>query len=166
MTEHEVRIDELTRRLQALEDERAIRNALISYGWAVDSNDQDAAASLYSDGCVVQVNGNRAFHGRDGVRDLVRSDTHQALLPNCAHLTGPVVIQVDGDRAWAAGYLAVVLRTPAGYEIWRQGCGRWELERHAQEWLVVRRVSVPVGSAQAQALLSEGLADLARRPAT
>jgi ketosteroid isomerase-like protein len=166
MTEHETRIEELTRRLQALEDEWAIRNALISYGWAVDSNDPDATASLYAEECVIEVNGNKAFHGREGVRNLVRSDTHQSLLPNCAHLTGPLAIQVDGDRACATGYLAVVLRTGTKYEIWRQGCGRWELERRGAEWLVVRRISVPVGSAEAQALLSQGLADLVRRPAT
>ena len=35
-------IEQPTRRVQALEDERSIHRALVQYGFAVDSNDADA----------------------------------------------------------------------------------------------------------------------------
>ena len=41
-------VRELTRRVQALEDERAICRTLVRYGFAVDSDDPEATAALYT----------------------------------------------------------------------------------------------------------------------
>jgi uncharacterized protein (TIGR02246 family) len=146
------------RRVGLLEDERAIRDLVTRHGFAVDSNNADLAASLYTDDCTIELNGDEVLSGPSAAGDLVQSETHQKLLPNCAHITGPILVEITGDHAVANGYIAVVLRSGTGFEIWRQGCGRWELERQDGCWRIQRRASVPVGSDAAQQLLTLCLA--------
>jgi len=149
----------LERRVQRLEDERAIHRTLVRYGFAVDSGDGDATADLYTHDCVIELDfdGGRTFTGREGAKGLVDDETHQSLLPDCAHLIGPVAIEVDGDHAIATGYATVVRRTGDDFAIWREGCGRWDLERRDGEWRISHRTSIAIGSAAAQALLAAGL---------
>jgi ketosteroid isomerase-like protein len=150
-------IDDLARRVQELEDERAIHRTLVRYGFAVDSNDADALVTLYTDDTVIEIDGTPLFHGSDGARALVNSPAHQAILPNCAHMIGPLSIQVDGDHAVAVGYACVVVRDDDGLQIWREGCNRWELERRADAWQIARRQSFAVGTPGAQDILRSGL---------
>jgi ketosteroid isomerase-like protein len=149
----------LERRVQRLEDERAIHRTLVRYGFAVDSGDADATADLYTHDCVIELDfeGGRTLHGREGAKALVDDETHQSLLPACAHLIGPVAIEVDGDHAVATGYATVVRRSGDDFAIWREGCGRWELVRRDGEWRISHRTSIAIGSAAAQALLTSGL---------
>jgi ketosteroid isomerase-like protein len=149
----------LERRVQRLEDERAIHRTLVRYGFAVDSGDADATADLYTHDCVIELDfgGGRTFRGREGAKALVDDETHQSLLPACAHLIGPVAIEVDGDHAVATGYATVVRRSEDDFAIWREGCGRWELVRRDGEWRISHRTSIAIGSAAAQALLTAGL---------
>ena len=149
----------LERRVQRLEDERGIHRTLVRYGFAVDSGDADATADLYTHDCVIELDfeGGRTFRGREGAKALVENETHQSLLPACAHLIGPVAIEVDGDHAVATGYATVVRRSGDDFVIWREGCGRWELVRRDGEWRISHRTSIAIGSAAAQALLTAGL---------
>ena len=149
----------LERRVQRLEDEREIHRTLVRYGFAVDSGDADATADLYTHDCVIELDfeGGRTFRGREGAKALVENETHQSLLPACAHLIGPVAIEVDGDHAVATGYATVVRRSGDDFVIWREGCGRWELVRRDGEWRISHRTSIAIGSAAAQALLTAGL---------
>lgn len=157
MAELEQQVAELTRRVRELEDEQAIHRTLVRYGFAVDSNDADALTQLYTDDCVIEIDGVPLFRGSDGARALVNSAPHQAILPNCAHMMGPFSIEVDGDRAVAVGYACVVVRDGDDTRIWREGCNRWELERRASGWLISRRQSFGVGNTGAQEILKGGL---------
>jgi ketosteroid isomerase-like protein len=159
MTITDEQFQALERRVQRLEDERAIQRTLVRYGFAVDSGDAEATAALYTHDCVIELDfgGGRTFSGHEGAKGLVEDETHQSLLPDCAHLIGPVAIEVDGDHAVATGYATVVRRTGDDYAIWREGCGRWQLVRADGVWRISRRTSIAVGSAAAQALLAEGL---------
>jgi ketosteroid isomerase-like protein len=159
MTDIEPRIEELERRLRRVEDEQAIHRTLVRYGFAVDVGDSEATADLYTHDCLIELDfaGGRTFRGRPGAKALVDDETHQSLLPNCAHLIGPLSVVVDGDRAVATGYAMVVKRHGDSFAIWRQGCGRWELVRRGDEWRISHRTSMAVGSAAAQVLLSGGL---------
>lgn len=150
-------IEDLAQRVQALEDERAIHRTLVRYGFAVDSDDAEALVALYTDDTVIEIDGTPLFHGSDGARALVRSPAHQAILPNCAHMIGPLSIEVDGDHAVAVGYACVVVRGDEAFTIWREGCNRWELERRADGWQIARRQSFAVGTPGAQDILRSGL---------
>jgi ketosteroid isomerase-like protein len=149
----------LERRVQRLEDERAIQRTLVRYGFAVDSGDAEATAVLYTHDCVIELDfdGGRTFRGHEGAKGLVDDETHQSLLPDCAHLIGPMSVEVDGDHAVATGYATVVRRTGDEFAIWREGCGRWELVRQDGTWRISHRTSIAVGSAAAQALLKAGV---------
>lgn len=150
-------IEDLAQRVQALEDEREIHRTLVRYGFAVDSDDAEALVELYTDDTVIEIDGTPLFHGSDGARALVRSPAHQAILPNCAHMIGPLSIEVDGDHAVAVGYACVVVRGDEAFTIWREGCNRWELERRADGWQIARRQSFAVGTPGAQDILRSGL---------
>jgi uncharacterized protein (TIGR02246 family) len=147
----------LLARVEALEDERAVHDTLVRYGFAVDSDEADGMAALYAEDCEIDIDGTSFMHGRGQARGIVTSTIHQSLLPNCAHVMGPFVIQVDGPRAVATGYQTVFLDRDAQTRVWRQSYGRWELEKRDGRWQILRRTSRRVGHAEAQGLLSRGL---------
>jgi SnoaL-like domain len=153
----EARLDELTRRVAALEDERAVVDLLTRYGFAVDSDDPPATAALYAADCVVEIDGDDSIRSAGDMAAMVRGRGHQSLLPNCAHQMGPFSVRIDGDRATATGYGRVYLRTDEGFRIWRVSAGRWELARRDGRWEVTRRWTRAIGSAEAQRLLNDGL---------
>src|SRR5574341_459342 len=142
----EERIGELTRRVQALEDELAIHRVIIRYGLAVDVGDADGAAAVFSEDTVYDVDVG-VMRGRQGVRDMVRSERHQRMVGHCAHQIGPAVVEVQGDRAVATGYSRVYLHTDAGIHLYRVSCNRWELRRHPDGWQIAHRTTRVLGHA-------------------
>ena len=142
-------------RLSALEDREAIRNLIASYGPLADSGNADAVAALWVKDGSYAVGGMAEAKGRAAIAALIDGDTHRALMAaGCAHLLGPVAIDLDGDRAVARGHSVVFRNTPSGFEVWRVSANRWELVRTDDGWRVERRVNTPLdGSEVAQALL-------------
>jgi ketosteroid isomerase-like protein len=157
MTDTTQALEDLAHRVQVLEDERAIHRTLVRYGFAVDSNDADALVTLSTADTVIEIDGTPLFRGSEGARALVNSPAHQAILPNCAHVIGPLSIEVSGDHAVAVGYACVVVRDGDALQIWREGCNRWELERRGDDWQIARRQSFAVGTPGAQEILGSGL---------
>lgn len=144
MTNLERRLDELARRVQALEDELAIHRLIVRYGLAVDAGDADAAAATFTDDGVYDVDVG-VMRGPAAVAAMVRGDRHQAMVGRCAHQIGPAVVEVDGDRAIAVGYSRVYLATEGGVEIYRVSSNRWQLERRAGAWGIVHRTTRLLG---------------------
>src|SRR2546422_5508311 len=64
-------VADLARRVRALEDELAIHRQIVRYGFAVDTGDADAAAALFTEEAVYDVDGPLRMEGRDGVRAMV-----------------------------------------------------------------------------------------------
>jgi hypothetical protein len=153
----EARLEALTRRVQTLEDERAVVDVLTRYGFAVDSDDPDGTGSLYTEACTIEIDGRTDIRNREDVANMVRGAGHQSLLPNCAHQMGPFSVRVDGDTATATGYGTVYLHTDAGFRVRRVSAGRWELRRIEGRWQIERRWTRALGSAEAQELLHRGL---------
>lgn len=152
-------IADLSRRLEELEDERAVRNVITRYCFAVDAEDVDATEALYWEDCEVSVD-NRIFHrGSKEVRNIVTGRMHQSILPNCSHIFAPFLVEMRGSRAIATGYANVIVRKPdgAGHYIWRQSYNRFEMEKRGGVWKVHRRLSISAGSAEAQATLKQAL---------
>ena len=149
MDDLERQVDELTRRVQALEDELAIHRLIVRYGLAVDTGDAEGAAAVFTEDAVYDVDGPLRMEGRQGVRAMVLGPRHQAMLPNCAHQIGPAVVEVTGDRAVATGYSRVYVRRETGIEIYRVSFNRWELERRDGAWLIARRTTRLLGHEEA-----------------
>jgi ketosteroid isomerase-like protein len=151
------RVDELTRRVQRLEDERAVVDVLTRYGFAVDSDEADATAAMYAEDCTVEIDGTIAMRNRADMAAMVRGPRHQSLLPRCAHQMGPFSVRIDGDVATATGYGRVYLRTEDGFGVFRVSAGRWELHRRGDGWEIAHRWTRAIGTADAQRLLHDGL---------
>ncbi|MGC1470745.1 MAG: nuclear transport factor 2 family protein [Sphingorhabdus sp.] len=147
--------DSLETRLCVLEDKEAIRELIARYGPLADSGDSEGVASLWADDGSYAVGGIAEAKGRAAIAGLIDGETHRQLMRGgCAHLLGPVAIELDGDVAIARGHSVVFRQTDAGFEVWRVSANRWELERGTAGWQVRRRVNAPLdGSEAARALL-------------
>lgn len=86
------------------DDHAEIRNLLARYCLTLDLDDHEGWVSLYTPDGVFEVYG-RQFVGHDGLRAM----SHAA--PGGFHLGGPVVIDLDGDRARTTRNLLFVERT-------------------------------------------------------
>ncbi len=157
MSDLETLVEQLAARLQAVEDELAITRLLTSYGFAVDGDDADACAALYSPDALVTIDDAVRLQGRDEIRTIVTSEAHQAILPGCAHVMGPFAVAVDGDTATATGYATVCVAGEAGRLVWRQSLSRWTLQRRREGWRVQRRESWGIGREQGQVIAREGV---------
>lgn len=140
----EKRVDDLTRRVHALEDELAIHRLIVQYGLAVDVGAADRAAAVFTEDAVYDVDVG-VMRGRQAVRDMVLGARHQSMVGRCAHQIGPAVVELDGDRAIASGYSRVYLQEENSIRIYRVSFNRWELERRAGRWLIARRTTRLLG---------------------
>jgi uncharacterized protein (TIGR02246 family) len=154
--------DELAARLRRLEDDRDIRQLIASYGPAVDAGDADAAARLWANDGVYDVDGWR-MEGRADVHAMVSSPAHQNLVAKgCCHFLGPCVVRVTGDEAVAVCESLVLIRDgrdEEGYRVWRATAHHFALRRIDDQWQIATRTSrVLNGNADAHALLTQGVA--------
>jgi uncharacterized protein (TIGR02246 family) len=155
----EQRVEQLSRRLQAVENELAIQKLITRYGFAVDIGDADRTAEVFAEDGIYDADV-RLMRGRKDVRDMVRSQRHQQMVGRCAHQIGPAVVKVDGDRAIAVGYSRVYLRGEDGIGIYRVSYNHWTLERRESQWLITYRRTRLLGHEEAVALLRAGLDEL------
>ena len=150
------KLDELNRRVQALEDELAIHRLIVRYGLAVDIGDAEGAASTFTEDGIYDVDVG-LMRGRDGVRQMVRGERHQQMVGHCAHQIGPAVVEIHGDRANATGYSRVYLHTDGGIEVYRVSLNAWELERRNGEWQIAQRTTRLLGHAEARRVFETAL---------
>jgi uncharacterized protein (TIGR02246 family) len=143
-------------RLLALEDREAIRDLIARYGPLADRGDAAGAAALFTADGVYAVAGFGEAQGRAAIAAMLEGETHQALLAHgCAHVLGPVAIELDGDRATAVGHSVVFRHTGTGFEAYRVAANRWELVRTNEGWRAARRDNALLdGSEAVRALLS------------
>ena len=155
------RVAALEQRLQTVEDELAIHRLIVRYGLAVDLGDPDAAADVFTEDGVYDVDVG-VMDGREAVRAMVRGERHQSMVGHCAHQIGPAVVELGAPgRAVATGYSRVYLETRAGTHIYRVSFNRWELVKAAGEWKIARRVTRILGNDEAGTLFHDAVS---RRP--
>ena len=167
MTDFEARIAKLEARFQIAEDELAVRNVIARYGLAADCGDINAALACHTEDAVYVVSAPKA--GRDGdaadlelkghqaIRDMLSSDMHQSLLPNCAHTVGPITVAIDGEAAQATGYSRVYHKEGDKPGLMRLGFNQWTMRKTDDGWKIARRESRVVGEKAAQDLLKAAL---------
>jgi ketosteroid isomerase-like protein len=150
------RIAALEARVQLLEDRLDIQRLISSWGPAVDTGDSDAAASLFTEDCVLESDLSYLVSPA-AIKAMVLGEGHQALIHDgSAHVPTTAIVEIDGDRATATGYTRVYRHTPEGYEVWRVSANTWEFRRTGEGWRVVRRTAQVIDdSGKANALLGQ-----------
>lgn len=137
-------------RLVALEDREAIRDLIARYGPLADRGDATGVAELWSSDGVYAVSGFGEATGHAAIAALITGPTHQSLMAGgCAHVLGPVAIDLLGDEALARGHSLVLRHTSEGYTIYRASANRWHLRRETQGWRVIRRDNAPLDGQEA-----------------
>lgn len=150
-------------RLDRVEAELAIRNVIARYGLAADCGDVETALVCHTEDALYVVSDPRA--GRDGdagdlelkghqaIADMLKSEMHQSLLPNCGHTVGPLVVNVDGETANVTGYSRVY----HDQKLMRIAVNTWTMRNISGDWKIARRESRVVGEDKAQELLKSAL---------
>lgn len=159
-TTAEVTTEELLRRLRALEDERAITRVLLSYGPSADAGLASRAGALWLEDGVYDWDAKGEPHqGSAGVERMLSGDDHQGLIGRgAAHFAGPLLVEVDGDKATALNYSLIMLRQEDRFNLWRVSAVRWDLERSGDSWRIRRRTNRLLDDSGAgKALLGDGL---------
>ncbi|MGV0699393.1 nuclear transport factor 2 family protein [Mycolicibacter sinensis] len=153
------RLADLERRLQRIEDERAIERMIACYGPLVDAGDAGATAALWSDDGVYDVE-DWLMQGRNDIAAMVRSSGHQNLINRgCVHFLGPAVVTVHGDDAVAVCASTLLVKRETGYQVARGGANYFHLRRKSEaSWQIVKRITRRLdGSAESRALLADGV---------
>lgn len=149
------RLQAVASRLRALEDREQIREVIARYGPMADAGDAAGVAGLWIENGTYSVGGVAEAKGREAIAQLIDGEMHQTLLEKgCAHLLGPVAIELDGDSAIARGHSIVFCRDEQGYAVWRVSANRWEMIRTPDGWRASKRFNAPLdGGEAARALL-------------
>lgn len=146
-----------------VKSELAIRNVIGLYGLAADCGDIDTALACHCEDAVYVVSAPRA--GRDGdaedlhltghkaISNMLSSDMHQSLLPNCGHTVGPLVVKVDGETAEVLGYSRVYNKVDDKPVLMRLAFNKWDMRIDGGKWKIARRESRVMGEDKAQAML-------------
>ena len=153
MDDLEARVDALEARLRAVEDELALYRLMTSYGPAADSGDGTKASEIWTEDGVYDVDSIGELAGRGAIAGMLGAEGHQALVPGCAHLNHPVIIQLDGDRATAVGYSQVWRTDDGTHRVFRVAVNRWEFARTGEGWRVVRRTNRRLGTEASREIL-------------
>ena len=149
-------------RLEKIEAELAIRNVIARYGMAADCGDIQTALACHTKDAVYIVSNPKA--GRDGeagdlelsghkaISNMLSSDMHQSLLPDCAHTVGPLMVEVEGKTATVTGYSRVYHEQ----KLMRLAINHWTMRKDGS-WKIAKRESRVIGEEAAQDLLKQAL---------
>jgi SnoaL-like domain len=136
-------LDELEARVRRLEDESAIQRLIMSYGPAADAGLASFAGNLWLEDGEYDWDANGTPHrGTAAVEAMLQSDGHRRLMSEgVAHFGGPLLVEVNGDRATAVNYSLIMRREERRFYLWRVSAVRWDLERAGSRWRVRRRTN-------------------------
>lgn len=147
----------LEARLTRVEDELAIHRLLATYGPLADAGLGSEAAALWTADGVYEPGGVLRAEGSAALEAIYSGERHQSLISRGSmHMTAPVQVTTDGDRAQAVGYSLLVLNDGAGtFTLARAAINHWTLTKTATGWRIVERINrVLDGSDEARDLLS------------
>ena len=150
-------LQRLEQRITALEDREAIRNLIATYGLLADSGDASGVAALWTADGTYEVVGFATAKGHREIAALIEGPTHQTLMAQgCAHLIGPVTIDLNGDNATVRGHSVVFRDVGNGansFEVYRVAANHWTLLRTGEGWRVVHRANALLDGNEAARIL-------------
>lgn len=137
--------DDLAQRVQALEDEKEIREVLVQYGEFLDARDYRSYAQLFAEDGVWS-GGFGSFTGPEAIEAMLEENmgTHEPGFINKDnfHLNTTMVVHAEGDTATARSRYLFITRSPDDRPIVALA-GRYEdeLVRENGEWKIRTRRS-------------------------
>ena len=136
-------LEELHARVGRLEDEAAITRLIMSYGPAADAGLTSFAGQLWLEDGVYDWDADGDPHrGSAGVDAMLQGENHQGLIARgVAHFAGPLLIDLDGDRATVLNYSLIMRREEDRHYLWRVSAVRWDVERAGSQWRIRRRTN-------------------------
>ncbi|MGO8863721.1 MAG: nuclear transport factor 2 family protein [Acidimicrobiales bacterium] len=136
-------VEQLLTRVRRLEDEAAIQRLIMTYGPAADAGLTSVAANVWLEDGVYDWDADGVPHaGSAAVDHMLQGEGHQGLIAHgVAHFAGPLLVEVDGDRATALNYSLVMRREDGRFFLWRVSAVRWDLQRVGSAWKVRRRTN-------------------------
>jgi hypothetical protein len=149
-------MDELERRLRALEDREEIRELIARYAFEVDCGAPPDWASVFSADIEMAAGKLGVSRGLAEIeRRFTRTEHLDAIREGSQHAYSNVVVDlaVDGDEATAWGYACVHTRHDGAWRVYTLGVNEWRLRRQPQGWRFVERQRREVGEAGWRALV-------------
>lgn len=159
----EDRLNALETRLQHVENQLALYQAVSTYGPAVDSLELELAASLWTDDGVYDIGDERFdMAGHADILDTLNADYHQALVAEgCAHTMSLPLIAIKEDKAIGLGYHRLYTHQDEGFGLHRLSVSRWDWVNASGHWVAERRTHRLLdGSPEARDLIRQTLADM------
>lgn len=153
------KVENLTKRVRALEDEREIRELLSRYGYNADAGRDEAYLDLFTEDGAYDISMGEShsayptivrFEGRDALRDFIkdpRAHHRPDYYRQSLHVQGNnVVVHVEGDSAVVNSYSIVLRRSDASAAyLHAAGTNRWLLERVDGSWRIKERRRREIG---------------------
>jgi uncharacterized protein (TIGR02246 family) len=131
--------DELSARVQRLEDLLEIHQLFVDYGLALDAGDFDAYAELFADDGEVLLGPMGRARGRDEIKALM-TKTLSGGIGSSFHIISSPQVQLEGDTATSQVMWSVVNRDDAdGAALAMIGRHRDDLVRESGRWKFARR---------------------------
>jgi SnoaL-like domain len=153
------RIAHLEARVEQLEDEKAIRDLLTHYSFGADLFRGSAWVDLWTEEGVYDLysggqNGPPIRHA--GSAELMQLITGPGMPPEGRsqhHTDGPVIVRIEGDRAFVEGYSITLVNRPTGNEVWNMGFSSWILQKVDGRWRIVERLRREVGDPEQSSVI-------------
>ena len=132
-------LEELEKRIDALESTQAIRNLKSEYAAACDDNyDPDRLAALFTEDAVWNSDGIGVFEGREAIRNFFSGATD--IFSFAIHYSLNPYIEVDGDKAHGR-WFSFMPCTAGNKAMWRAGMDTEEYARVDGKWLMKSKTS-------------------------
>lgn len=146
-------------RLQRVEDQLAIYQIISSYGPAADSCNMTDIEKHWDEHSIYDMGDVGVATGCSALKALFDAPFHQGIVKDgSAHIASFPHVVIDGDRAVATHYAQVHTHRNQEFVCLRVSVHRWELERRAHGWKLVRRTtSLLDGNQRARALLAQAM---------
>ena len=159
----EDRLNALEHRLQDVESQLELYQAVSTYGPAVDSLSLDLAASLWTEDGVYDIGDERFdMAGHADILDTLNADYHQDLVAKgCAHTMSLPLIAIKDDKAIGLGYHRLYTHQDAGFGLHRLSISRWDWVKASGRWVATRRTHRLLdGSPEGRELIRQTLDDM------
>ena len=125
-------LEELTERVQVLEDIEEIQKLHRNYVYWLCNLQWDEMLDCFTEDATVDIQGERLRKGKEDIADLFENVLATRITRNDGHMAGQPVISVNGNRA--KGYWILHLFFPGPTVQWMQGRQECEYIQIGGKW--------------------------------